>query len=229
MRRLLQFCLAGALTVLVPPAFCQPKPPPVPMPEVPPKPAEELPAPAAQPGCDGAGCHAERRVNVTTVILKEKQCATTVPELKLREVICKDKVPGFVIEYREQKQKVTEIQLKPRTEVKEVVCITRKAVEKKDPCTGKCCTVYEEVPETKKVTITNYDEVPVEREIIVRIPCLKPVEHDVVVKKLVLDERTVPAIEKRWEGKFLDHCIRVPCCNELPSPKPANGDKPKAN
>jgi hypothetical protein len=144
------------------------------------------------------------------VLLVERQSATTLPKIDVREVeVCRER--PIDLEWKEEKRVITVLSVKPRQCEELVTCMTSHPETTVDPCTGQCCTVYKQVPVTKKVTITVYDTVPEQKTVIVRVPCLKP-GKEMVVKKLVLDETTVPAICKRYELLESNNTVPAPVC-----------------
>jgi hypothetical protein len=152
-----------------------------------------------------------RTVTGKQVLLQEIQTATTMPKLEVREVEA-GRTTTVELAWKEDRQKRTEMELRPR-QVEQQVCVTTtKAVTTVDPCTGCPCTVYQQVPEVKTVTITVNDVVPVEREYLVKTAYLKPV--DMVVKKLVLEASTVPAISTKLNAIETPYevPVQVPAC-----------------
>jgi hypothetical protein len=193
-----------------------PKAPPAQKETLPVAPAP-APAPAAGPACGPGGCaHPERTRAVTEVHLIDRQRATTALELKLREDVTRTPTTGLEIDYPEERRVVPSIELVPRQVDEQVTVHTTKLVEEVDPCTGKCCKVYKQIPEVKTVQVTVYDRVPVERIYVVRTPVAKQVPMDLVVRRFGLEANTVPAIEKRLEGVFLKHDVAVPPAAPLP-------------
>ena len=77
-----------------------------------------------------------------------------------------------------------------------------------DDC-GKCCTVYQQVPVVKEVTITVFEPKSVQKEVIVRVPVLKP-GKDLLVRRLAMDEYTIPAIESRFNLLSVPNELTVP-------------------
>jgi hypothetical protein len=195
------------------PSLAQEKPterPAVP-PEGAPSPAPVAPAPAEPAPCP------TRDINICTrqVYLIPEQHATTISGLKVREVECgTDQVFRLDIDYKEEKFVCTEMALKERTVEQEVACCKVEPRTTIDPTTGKTCTVYEEVPEVKKVVVTVYELVPVQREYVVRVPCIKRTDTDMIVKKLAVDHVTEPAIEQRLQAKIIpcEAHVAVPVC-----------------
>jgi hypothetical protein len=85
-----------------------------------------------------------------------------------------------------------------------------------DSC-GKTCTVYQQVPVVKKVTITVVEPVSVEKEVIVRVPHLKP-GNDLLVRRLVAEGVTIPAIESRFNLLTVPNEVAVPAVPPYPAP-----------
>jgi len=159
-------------------------------------------------GCASCGGSISR----TIVTLVEEQTATTRPKLELREQVQFQVVPALEVEYREERRKVTEMVLKPR-ECEQVVTVHKlKELTTTDPVTGKPCTHYESVPETRTFKVTVYVTVPEQREVIVRVPCLKTVEKAVLVKKLCAYPTTEAVIEKRLRAEPITNDLAVPIC-----------------
>ena len=182
----------------------------LPPPEAPPQalpPAPVPDGPACAPDCHGP----PRTVAVPRVHIVERQEATTLPELKLREEVV-SRCPATTLEvgFREERRVVPDVELRPRVVEQCVTCYTTRPVKEVDPCTGKECIVHKPVPEVKTVKVTVYDCVPVERIVVVRVPVVKENPAELVVKRLVLDVNTVPAIRKTYEGIFLKDHVDVP-------------------
>jgi len=217
MRGLLFLGILGFFAFLAAPALAQePKTLPAPTPEPAPVTAE-LPLPCA-------GCWVnEKTISLPKVLLVEEQTAITVPKMALREqTVCRDMIQKMELTWKEEKHTVTEMKTVPRT-VEQQVCTTKMVPETTvDPATGKACTVYNKVSQTKTVTLTVYDVVPVEREVIVRLPCVKPVDVEVEVRQLVVDETEEAAIRKRWDLNVTPNEIKVmlPACPLPPLPSP---------
>jgi hypothetical protein len=147
--------------------------------------------------------------------LMELNQATTIPQMKVREEVI-GRTQGLDVEYREQKQVVTEWQLKPREVIQEVPCTTMKPVTVTDPHTGQCRTEYQACPIVRRVKVTVYDPVPVERQVAVAVPCLKP-GKPMQVSKLAVDCTLESAIETRMQLLSMPNQVSVPpCCAALP-------------
>ncbi len=195
-------------------------PPPLKMPPPPeavPAPAKEVVSPAPATSC--ALAFMEKSIPLTQVLLVPHERATTLPDWKLREVeLGRECAP--VLDFREERQWVTELTIKEREVEEQVCCTESKPVIVKDPCTGQCRTEYQCFPVVKIVKVKVYDTVPVQREVIVRIPFLKPEER--VVKGLVLDQLTVPAIETTLSAVTTHNEVKVfvpiPECILPPAP-----------
>ncbi len=176
--------------------------------EVPRKLPEEAPPPAAPQPVEAPPCCAtvEKTICTRKVHLLEEQTADTLPRRPLREVeVSREKQTTLQIDWKETRYVCTELTVEPVVSVQEVVCMTVKPETAIDPCTGKPCTVYKQVPEVKKVQVTVMKAVPHEKAYLLRVPCLKPVERDVVVQKLAVDATTIPAVTTRL------HAVTVPC------------------
>jgi hypothetical protein len=167
--------------------------------ESPPGPPKTLPDKAPPPPTEAPPCGPtlEKTIHGVNVFLQEVQKAITVPNLTLRDVVSPPcKRPSIKLDWREEKHPVTEIVMKPHEVEQEVVCTKTEKVTTIDPCTGKPCTVFKEVPYVKKVKITEFEAVPVQRQIVVRIPVLKPVEEEIRIKTLAVDHTREAAIRK---------------------------------
>jgi hypothetical protein len=155
----------------------------------------------------------------TQVLLVPHEHATTLPDWKLRPVETGRLPEGPVLDFREEKQVVTELRLQPRQVEEQVVCNESKPVTVTDPCTGCCHTEYRTCPVVKTVKVTVYDTVPVQREVLVRVPVLKP-GGEVVVKQLTLVPEAVPAVERRFHAvtthNELKVVVPVPECFVVP-------------
>jgi hypothetical protein len=157
---------------------------------------------AAPPCC----ATVEKTICTRKVQLLEQQTADTLPRLPLRDVeVCREKQTSLQIDWKETRYVCTELTVEPVVSQQDVVCMTVKPETTVDPCTGKPCTVYKQVPEVKKVQVTVMKAVPREKEYVLRVPCLKPVERDAVVQKLAVDATTIPAVTTRL------HAVIVPC------------------
>jgi hypothetical protein len=199
--------------VLPPPLPPSVETPPTPVPPV----VESSPAGMhAGPGC--APPVVEKTVPLTQILLVPRERAICIPDWKLRDVELGRKPAGPVLDFREEKQIVTELKLQEREEEQQVTCMESKPVTVTEPC-GKCRTEYHPCPVVKTVKVKVYCTVPVQREVVVRVPVLKP-GGELVVKGLALDKTTVPAIERRFEAAItpneLKVLIPVPSC--LPEP-----------
>jgi hypothetical protein len=149
----------------------------------------------------------------------EEQAAVTIPRLTLRDEDI-GRAGDVVVDYREERRTVIEMQLKPRTVEQLMTTTELQPCTKVDPATGHACTVYEMVPTTKTVTATVYDYVPVSREVVVRIPYLKPA-GELIVRHLVLDAPTVAAVATRLRVEVVpNEAALVPPPPPLPPPCP---------
>jgi hypothetical protein len=176
-------------------------------------PTEALPAPTPiGPSCAPPG----RTLSLPRMTLMEVQEATTIPRLNLREEVV-GKACGLDVEYKEEKQIVTEWALKPREVVKEVLCTRMVPVTIVD-CTGHPHTEYRSEPIVRAVKLVVYDAVPVERVVVVAVPCLKP-GKPLLVKKLVVDTTMEPAICTRLQLLTMPNQVQVPVC-PCPIPHP---------
>src|SRR5262249_37196012 len=156
-------CVLGCWALAAPAQ--QPDRPPE---KLPPPPEKEPPPAPPPPPC---GPVIEKTISIPQVILVPEGNATAADRLRVREVeIGRDRVP-FVLDFREEKQIITEMQLQPREEV-QTICVSKLVTETVLSDCGKPCTVTHEVPETRTVKVVKYDLVPVQRQVIVRVPVL---------------------------------------------------------
>lgn len=194
---------------------------------VPALPRETLPpvetptmVPAPEPCTAGCAATIQKSIPLKEIMIREHQEATTVPALAPREVeACQGTRTDLQIKWLEERRTCAGIELRPRETFQEVTCMTTRTDIVKDPCTGACTTVCNQVPVTKRVKITVFEVVPVEKHYLVKTPCLKPVEVNTVTKRIVIDSITVPAIRKTLEAIPVECCITIekPAC-PLPCP-----------
>ena len=118
----------------------------------------------------------------------------------------------LVVEFREEKQTVTEMVLKSRECEQGVIVNTTREVTTADPVTGKPCTHVVCQPESRIVKVLVYDLVPETRDVIVRVPCLKTVDRVVLVKRLCAYPTTQAVIETRLRAEFTTNELTVPLC-----------------
>ncbi|HEY7158664.1 MAG TPA: hypothetical protein VH575_32265 [Gemmataceae bacterium] len=185
-------------------------PPPTPLPstELPPMPVPAAPElPPIGPAC--AACPA-KTISVPRLTLMEQQSATTIPKMNLREEVV-GKAYGLDVEFREEKQIVTEWSVKPREVIQEVPCTTMVPVKTTDPCTGECRTEYKSCPVVRQVKIIVNEPVPVQRVVTVSVPCLKP-GNPLLVKKLAVDVTMEPAICTKMQLLTMPNEVYVPSC-----------------
>jgi hypothetical protein len=155
---------------------------------------------------------ADRTVTVNEVKLVEEQDLITVPQLPVRAVVTRVPIMGVDIEYKEEKRSVTVMVLKPREVETEVTTISTVPETTCDPCTGKLCITYRQIPICKTVKTTVYETVPETREYNVRVPVIKPVERAADVTTLAVDEISAAATLTRLQ------VIQTP--NEITIPAP---------
>jgi hypothetical protein len=151
------------------------------------------------------------------VLLVPHETATTLPDWKLRAVEVGRIPEGWSLDFREEKQIVTELRLEPHQVEEKVVCNESKPVTVTDPCTGHCHTEYHSCSVVKTVKVTVYETVPIQREVVVRVPTLKP-GGELAVKKLALDPLDVPALERRFHAVTTHNELKV----VVPVPLPAS-------
>ena len=183
-------------------------PPPAPLPstELPPMPVPVPPElPPIGPSC--AACPA-KTISVPRPTLMEQQSATTIPKMNVREEVV-GKANGLDVEFREEKQIVTEWSVKPREVIQEVPCTTMVPVKTTDPCTGECRTEYKSCPVVRQVKIIVNEPVPVQRVVTVSVPCLKP-GNPLLVKKLAVDVTMEPAICTKMQLLTMPNEVYVP-------------------
>jgi hypothetical protein len=156
----------------------------------------------------------------TRILLVPHENATTLPDWQLKPVEVGQVPAGPALDFREEKQIVTELRLQPRQVEQQVICNESKPVIVTDPHTGRCHTEYRCCPVAKTVKVTVYETTPVQIPVIVRVPCLKP-GGTLVVNKLTLVPNSVPAIERRFQAETthsnLQIVVPVP---EIPLPAP---------
>jgi hypothetical protein len=199
--RLLRCCLVGSWALFVGLATAQEPanklPPPTPAEERPAQPAlppEIVTVPIALDHADCcAPCDVEQTYPVKRVQIAEVQEAITLPRLPVREEITKIPFVGVGIEYREEKQPITYLVTKVRTELRQVQSMSVVPETTVDPCTGCPCTTYKEVPICQSVPVEVVDVVPETKLGVIKVPVLKCVNKVAVVKRVVVDETTVPA------------------------------------
>ena len=201
MSRWMPACLAAGL--LLAPAARADEPIGLPK-DLPPATSETPPPPALPEGC-APPC---RTISVPGFYLQEIQCATTLPRMLLRDELVGVQCGGPVLDFIEQRQTVTVLEMRPHPAEQEVTCLASQPVTTVDSC-GKCCTVYQQVPVVKKVAITVFEPVSVQKEVIVRVPVLKP-GKDLLVRRLAVDAVTIPAIESRFNLLTVPNEVAVP-------------------
>jgi hypothetical protein len=129
--------------------------------------------------------------------------APPAEKLVTREVTNQEPVCTWELDWREEKHVHTELVLKPREIVKEVVCCTTEPVTTKDPVTGCRVTEWKPVRDVKLVKEIVFEACPEEKIYAVKYPYLKPVEKIYTTKRLVLESQP----ERRVEV----HGVLVPC------------------
>ncbi|HVS34555.1 MAG TPA: hypothetical protein VMS17_03170, partial [Gemmataceae bacterium] len=165
MLRWIPACLAAGLLLAPAVRADEPVGPPK---DLPPTATEILP-PAAAP----EACASGRTISQPFFILQEIQAATTLPAMRLRDEVVGPQPGGPVLDYIEQRQTITVIELVAHETTQQVTCMTSQPVTTVDSC-GKCCTVYQQVPTVKDVTIKVFEPKSVQKEVVVRVPVLKP-------------------------------------------------------
>ena len=184
--------------------------PPLVVGEAPPHAAD---CPCPKPMNDCVAC-------LTQGLLVPRERATTLPNWKLRDVEV-GRVPDLKLEFEEQKHTVIETKLEERIVEQQVVCRESKEVKVIDPCTGCCRTEWEPCEVVKTVKVKVYEPVCVPRVVVLKVPVVK-CGPDRIVKRVILDEATVPAIERTYDAIINPHKIPfqapVPdfCIPELP-------------
>ena len=192
MSRWLSACLAAGLLFALVTRADEPVPPP-----------RETPPPVAADACGPT-------ISVPKFYLQEIQTATTLPRTVLRDEVIGVQPGGPVLDYVEQRQFITVLEMRPHPVEQEVTCITSQPITTVDSC-GKPCTIYQPVPVVKKVVVTVVEPVSVQKEVIVSVPVLRP-GRDLVVRRLAADQITIPAVESRF------NLLTVP--NEVAAPAP---------
>lgn len=148
------------------------------------------------------------------VQIVETQELIAIPRLTIREEVTRVPFVGIDVEYKEEKRTVTIMVPKPRKEERQVMSMSLIPETSIDPCTGCPCTTMKECPICKTVLVDVVEIVPEERTYTVQVPVLKPVDKDALVKRLVVDNVTVPALEKRLKAveTKADITVPVPVC-----------------
>ncbi len=134
-------------------------------------------------------------------------------------------VPSLVLDYKTEKQHVTELVLKPRQCVQEVPVVVAREMKTIDPATGKEILLRKQVAEVRKVKVTVYEPTVVERDVVVRVPCVSSTDKVVLVKRTCVFPTQEAAIEKRYHVLPVDSTLTVPPCPPLPQCPPL-GVKP---
>ncbi len=196
----------------------------LPLPRIVPPPGGPPPIEAAPagPAC-GPACAPPIKVQHLTqphVLLVPHQQAIALPVPVLKEVEV-GRIQNPVLEFQDQKQCIIVDEIK-ECEVSQVVTVTEtKEVEVVDPCTGKCCKVYQTCPVEKVVKVKVYQTVPVKKEVVVKVPVLKPGPEQQVMK-LALIPTTVPATLTTYTAvpSFQNLTAVVPPMPPPPPPPP---------
>ncbi|MBL8793337.1 MAG: hypothetical protein JNM56_05495 [Planctomycetia bacterium] len=170
----------------------------------------------------GDCCPADRTVTVNEVKLVEEQELIAVPQLPVRPVVTRVPIMGVDIEYKEEKRCVTVMVVKPREVETEVTTLATVPETTVDPCTGKLCITYKQIPICKTVKTTVYETVPETREYNVRVPVVKPVERAADVTTLAVDEVSAAATLTRLQ------VIQTPNEVTIPAPPCTVGCVPEA-
>ncbi|MBL8795969.1 MAG: hypothetical protein JNM56_18855 [Planctomycetia bacterium] len=168
--------------------------------------------------CDPRCC--DKVVDSTSITLYERQEATVLPELNIREVVTRAPTTKFDVDYKEEKRCVIIMVPKARDVqrlVKSIHWIPETSV---DPCTGCCCTTYKPVENCKVETIQIFEPVPEQREVTVRVPVLKAVPSEVAVTHLTADWSSKPAIVTKLDMKMVPTKVCVPGTCPPPPPPP---------
>jgi hypothetical protein len=159
-------------------------------------------------------------LKVPQALIVEDQNAVAIPKMALRDVeIGRDRY-CYALDFREEKQMITVMELKPRIE-EQTVCVTKLVPQTVlDEC-GKPCTKMCEIPDVQVVKVTKYDVVPVQREVIVTVPVLKPGREYQVIG-LALDHWTAAGIETRLhlEENTDEVHVSIPTCPIPEKPAP---------
>ena len=218
MNRWLTACLAAGL--MSAPAVWADEPPvpkekpgePIAAPKEKPPVVEPLPLFTGSAGCAGT-------ISLPKYYLQEVQSATTLPHMFLRDEIVGTQPGGPVLDFVEQRQFITVVEMKSHEVEQEVACTKCEPVATVDSC-GKPCTTYQQVPVVRKVKITVFEPVSVQKEVIVRVPVLK-CGPDLLVKRVILCEETIPAIETRFNLITIPNEVSVPAPIAAPCPASA--------
>lgn len=173
----------------------------------------EITAPPVGEVAPGEGCSkpmVDQNFPMKKIQIAEDQELIAVPRLPIREEVSKVPFVGLEIEYKEEKRSVTFMMPKPRKEIRHVTSVSRVPETTVDPCTGCPCTTYKEVPICRDIEVEVVDLVPTTREYVVQVPVLKPANKLAVVRRLVVDEVTVPAVAKTYHAVESEANITAP-------------------
>jgi hypothetical protein len=217
-RRLAPGCLLGCWVLTLSASAQEGVRPPEPIPpptvkEGPPPPPPDLLPPPCGPTVD-------KCLKVPQALIVEDQNAVAIPKLQLRDVELGRGRYCVELDFRQEKQTITVMELKPRIE-KQSVCVTKLVPQTVlDEC-GKPCTKMCEIPDVQVVDVTKYDVVPVQREVVVTVPVLKPGREFQVIG-LALDHYTAAGIETRLhlEEHSNEVHVAVPACPVPDCPTP---------
>ncbi len=197
---------------LPPPAAADTLPPPTRLPAdalespAPAAPADNCPAPCPPPLIDKQ--HSGLKVH-----LIEEQTLEAVPNVALREVIVRIPTSDLQVEYREEKQRVTVMVLKPREEEQQITT-TELVPETTVDCHGCPHVEYKPVPVCKIAKVTVFDQVPEVKEYTIKVPVVRPVEKEVQIRHFVLDTTPKPAVFRHYQLQVIpeEATYQVPTC-----------------
>src|SRR5262245_61660354 len=161
------------------------------------------PAACGPAPCDKTVCHKQ-------VLLVPTQEATILPQINIREVATRVPATTLAVEFKEEKRCVTVTTAKPREEERVVYSTTLIPETTVDPCTGRCCTTYREVCQSKVVKVQVIDHVCETKEVTVKVPVLKQVPTEYVVKQLTADWTSRPAVQTRLDAVVIPTEMKIP-------------------
>jgi hypothetical protein len=188
-------------------------------------------APLADPPTQGCPIPS-RTIPYPSVLLLEDTKPFAYAKLNLLEQVGGVVSDGPEVVYREVKQSLTVMELRPREEERLMTSTTFCWETVTDPHTGHCQTVCHQVPVVKKVKVTVFDRVPVVKEVVVRVPTFKP-GKDAEIRLFQVASSTEAALLKRCHVIFTPNEAVVPtptCPSSAPLPaqtQPSTAGQPQ--